>query len=149
MTLHNVGTKKMVKAKPNQINTLLHFYKFLFLVPQFDRVAFILIHSHGIERIEGLKLPIVVISVIEYNSDSVNVHRGKRSPMVSVSPPFVAFIIEPSKRRNCSCTSIVQFRSYNTFKRSANRQNNKLVSFNNHFHYTILMKCTGCHQSTI
>lgn len=65
-----------------------------------------------------LELPIVVISVIEYNSASVNVHRGSLSPIASLSPPLVAFIIEPSKRRNCSCTSIVQLRSYNTFKRS-------------------------------
>lgn len=100
------------------------------------------------------KLPIVVISVIEYNSASVNVHRGKRSPIASVSPLFVAFIMLPSKRRNCSCTSIVQFRSYSTFKRSAkielekkkkkrqnkidrteekkNRTQHKLVSYNKH-----------------
>lgn len=56
-------------------------------------------------------LPIVVITVTEYKSASLNDHRGKRSPIVSAIPPFVAFIIDPSKRRNCSCTNIVQFRS--------------------------------------
>lgn len=64
-------------------------------------------------------LPIVVISVKEYKSASVKDHRGNRSPIASVNPPFVAFMIEPSKRRSCSCTSIVQFCSYSTFKRSA------------------------------
>lgn len=77
----------------------------------------------------GLQLPIVVISVMEYKSASVNVHRGNRSPIASVSPPFVAFIIEPSKRRNCSWTSIVQFRSYSTFKRSAKQTKQHKISF--------------------
>jgi hypothetical protein len=43
--------------------------------------------------------PIVVITVSEYNNASVNDHRGKRSPTVSINPPFfVAATIDLSKR---------------------------------------------------
>lgn len=67
-----------------------------------------------------INLPIVVITVTEYSRASLNDQRGKRSPMTSVKPPFVDFIIEASKRRSWSCTNIVQFRSYKTFNRSGN-----------------------------
>lgn len=33
--------------------------------------------------------------------------------------PFVDATIDPSNLSNCSCTSIVQLRSYSTFRRSA------------------------------
>lgn len=65
-------------------------------------------------------LPIVVMTVTEYSNASLNDQRGKRSPIVSINPPFVAATIEPSKRLNCSCTNRVQFRSYKTLRRSVN-----------------------------
>lgn len=82
-------------------------------------------------------LPMVVMTVTEYSSASLNdqlcpsveaaaVDGSMSSLSAALVPsrwwfalPLVAATIDPSNLRSCSCTSIVQLRSYNTLRRSA------------------------------
>lgn len=80
---------------------------------------------HSMDHHKHKHSPIVVITVTEYSSASLKVQRGWPPSAVDVSirPPRVAATIEPSKRRSCSCTSIVQLRSYSTLRRSNKNRN--------------------------
>lgn len=87
-------------------------------------------------------LPIVVMTVTEYSKASLNdqlwpsmedaaastpalppaADDGSTSSLLFPSRPLVAATMVSSNLRNCSCTSIVQLRSYNTLRRSAEGQ---------------------------